>query len=70
MNEEPKHLSETIEDAVEGILRFVARLARTFWILLRHPVRPDRFLLSESGNRLLYTRPYTFLAIGGFFLRW
>lgn len=66
MEQDTKHISETIEHAVEGLLRFAARFIRTFWILLRYPHQAER-LLEDDKTTLKFTRPYTFLAIGGFF---
>ena len=66
MDPDATHISESIEHGVEGLLRFTARYLRTFWLMLRRPHKCAR-LLNDSDHPPYYTRPYTFLAIGGFF---
>ncbi len=66
MEQEVKHISETIERSVEGLLRFAGRFLRTFWVLFKSPQQYEK-LLEEGDTALRFTRPYTFLAIGGFF---
>lgn len=59
-------ISERIENAVEGLLRFGARMLRTSWLIMRHPLHCSTLLLRADRTEKLYVLPLTYLTIGGF----
>lgn len=59
-------LSEKIEDAFLGVLRFLRKYIYTHWIMLRHPLSGSDKLLKNINDPTVFSRPVTFLAIGGF----
>jgi hypothetical protein len=64
--EQPKTLSDKIEETIEGVLRFGARFSRTAAVMLFRPLTCERTLLRAEHVEKRYVRPLSFLAIGGF----
>ncbi|MEE4538265.1 MAG: hypothetical protein V2J51_07220 [Erythrobacter sp.] len=59
-------ISERIEAAVEGLLRFIVRFGRTTWTIFRHPLTGiQRVAVADPASRT-YVLPLSYLAIGGF----
>lgn len=59
-------ISEKIENAVEGLLRFGSRMFNTSWLMLRHPLRCGDILLQADRVEKRYVLPLSYLTIGGF----
>ena len=59
-------ISEKIEDAVEGILRFFTRLFVTTWTIFRHPLSCGSILLAADPTERRFVLPLTYLTLGGF----
>lgn len=59
-------ISEKIENAVEGLLRFGSRMFNTSWLMMRHPLRCGDILLQADRTEKRYVLPLSYLTIGGF----
>lgn len=59
-------ISEKIEDAVEGVLRFFTRLFITTWTIFRHPLSCGPILLAADPTERRFVLPLTYLTLGGF----
>lgn len=59
-------ISESIEQTVEGVLRFGLRFLRTTWVIFRHPLKVGELLLDADPTNKEYVLPLSYLTLGGF----
>lgn len=59
-------ISDRIESAVEGLLRFFVRFGYTTWTIFRHPLTGIQRVAAADPASKTYVLPLSYLAIGGF----
>lgn len=67
MSQKPQpSITEKIENAVEGLLKFLLRFLRTTWLIFSRPFSSTERLLNSKTSAKTFVLPFTYLAIGGF----
>ncbi len=64
--DKPKRISVRVDESVENFLGFIVRYFSTLFVIILHPLSPQKLLNQIDAEPPLYVRPLTFLAIGAF----